>query len=69
MFLPVVVMCLVSAPDDCQVFRGYFTEDEESCVFSMLTEGLPALTDTYRDAYVAGATCIEVDLLDQAARL
>lgn len=67
MFMPVVVMCLVAEPDQCQVFRGYIAEDEESCMVELYTQGLPALTDAYQEAYIAGITCLEVDILDQAA--
>jgi hypothetical protein len=66
-FMPVVVMCLVASPDECQVFRGYIAEDEEACMIEMMTVGLPTLTDMYQDAYIAGVTCMEVDILDQAA--
>lgn len=69
MFMPVVVMCLVAEPQNCAVFRGNILEDEESCVVEMYTQGLPALTDTYQEAYIAGITCLEVGILDQAAEL
>ena len=67
MFMPVVVMCLVASPDECQVFRGYIAEDEEACMVETLTVGLPALTDMYQNAYIAGIHCMEIDILDQAA--
>ena len=69
MFMPVVVMCLVAEPQNCAVFRGNILEDEESCVVEMYTQGLPNLTNQCQEAYIAGLTCLEVDILDQAAEL
>lgn len=69
MFVPIVMMCLVAEPDNCAVFRGNILEDEESCMIELYTQGLPNLTNQFQDAYIAGITCLEVDILDQAAEL
>lgn len=69
MFLPVVAMCLIAEPQQCNVFRGVLTEDEETCMVQVMTEGLPSLTNAYQNAYIAGITCLEVDVLDDAASL
>lgn len=69
MFMPIVVMCLVASPEECQVFRGYLSESEEDCMVEMMTVGLPSLTNMYQEAYIAGVTCLEVDTLDESANL
>lgn len=67
MFMPIVVMCLVAEPENCAVFRGNTLPDEESCMVELYTQGLPNLANQFQDAYIAGITCLEVDILDQAA--
>ena len=66
MFVPIVVMCLVTDPDRCGAFNGPAVETEEVCLIDMLTQGLPSLAEQMPDAYVAGVTCLEIDILDQA---
>jgi len=69
MFLPIVAMCLIAEPQNCNVFRGTLTEDEETCMVELLTVGLPSLTSTYQEAYIAGIDCVEIDILDESAEL
>lgn len=64
--MPIVVMCLVAEPDQCQVFKGYIVETEEQCVVDLYTQGLPSLTSQLPEAYIAGITCLSLDILDQA---
>lgn len=67
MFIPIVVMCLVAEPSQCQVFSGYIVETEEQCMVDLYTQGLPALTSQLQEAYIAGVACLPLDILDQAA--
>ena len=67
MFIPIAVMCLVAEPDRCAVFNGPIVETEEICMINMMTQGLPNLTEQMPDTYIAGVTCLELDILDQAA--
>lgn len=65
MFAPIAIVCLLSNPTECTTLTGPRYETEQECVNSLAM----AVNDLNRmsSVYVAGLTCLEVDLLDQAA--
>ena len=67
MFIPIAVMCLVAEPDRCAVFNGPIVETEEICMSNMMAEGLPSLARQMPEAYLSGITCLDLNILDQAA--
>ena len=66
MYVPVILLCLISEPESCALFRGPIVENEQQCEVSMVTQALPLLAQQNPDSYLAGFTCLDVTILDQA---
>lgn len=59
MFIPMVVMCLITDPNDCKAFTGPPMETKVNCEVSVISSGIPLL---YKDGvnFVAETQCIEL---------
>ena len=65
MFTPIAIVCLLSNPTECTTLTGPRYETEQECMngLAMAANDLGRMSSVY----VAGLTCLEVNLLDQSA--
>ena len=66
-FVGVIMICMITDPNNCMVINGPVVSSEILCQADLLSEGLPAVEEYYSDAYVAGLTCMEVYLQGEPA--
>ena len=68
MFLGVILTCLLSDPQACQLMYGTPQTTLELCRQEIEFVGIPyAMEMTDSQVYVAGVTCLEVTFLDEPA--
>ena len=68
MFLGVILTCLLSDPQACQLMHGTPQTTLELCRQELEVVGVPYIMEmTNNQVYVAGMTCLEVTFLDDPA--
>lgn len=66
-FVPVLMLCLSNNPTQCTIVNGGVFETEQECQVDILIGGIPWVESERPEAYIAGLTCLEVQLLDEQA--
>ena len=68
MFLGVILTCLLSEPQACQLMHGTPQATVSECWQEIEFVGIPyAMEMTGNQVYVAGVTCLELTFLDEPA--
>lgn len=66
-FIGVVLICQELQPTNCMVINGPIAITEQACYDDLMTNGANSIAINFPNTYIAGATCMYVELQDEPA--